>query len=172
MASPTPKPGSLCLQCGICCDGTLFNAVELQPGDSATRLTALGLRLRKSGAKDRFQQPCSALKGCRCDIYRDRPTYCRQFRCRVLIQLGDGEISFDTALRLVRSARRKAAKISALMSELGEDDESLSLRVRHRRLSHHFERHPASREDAERFGELSQQVHELNLVLSRRFYAG
>ncbi len=66
----------LCLQCGLCCNGVLFKDVELQPGDDATNLRALGLPIRDAPARERpttkpagvpatarqrFPQPCTAL---------------------------------------------------------------------------------------------------------------
>ena len=51
----------LCRACGLCCDGTLFKDVELQPGDDAGRLQAAGLKLETLRTKPRFAQPCAAL---------------------------------------------------------------------------------------------------------------
>lgn len=170
MSSTSPQPESLCLQCGICCDGTLFDAVELRPGDNSSELKSLGLPIRKVGTQARFQQPCGALNGCRCEIYPNRPTYCRKFRCPLLLKLTEGRILFRTALRLVRATRRKAARVGASMDELGEDDKRAALRKRFRKLCDRFATHPPARDDANRFAELSQDMHALNLVLSRRFY--
>jgi len=49
----TPSPAAnlastLCLACGLCCDGTLFRDVELQPGDAWEKFRAEGLPLRAS----------------------------------------------------------------------------------------------------------------------------
>ncbi|HAM71285.1 MAG TPA: hypothetical protein DCM86_06545, partial [Verrucomicrobiales bacterium] len=85
----------LCQVCAICCDGTLFHAVELQPGDSPDRLRALGLPLRRrpSGRGTRFAQPCAALDGCLCTLYKDRPAYCRRFDCALLASVRGGRLS-------------------------------------------------------------------------------
>ena len=36
----------LCAACGMCCDGTMFQIVRMQPGDSAAELGRLGLKIR------------------------------------------------------------------------------------------------------------------------------
>ena len=51
----------LCPNCGLCCNGVLFADVELQPGDDAGRLAALGMALKKKGGQRAFVQPCRCL---------------------------------------------------------------------------------------------------------------
>ena len=43
----------LCGECGLCCDGTLFDLVRLEPGDDARKLKALGLPVTLSRGKAR-----------------------------------------------------------------------------------------------------------------------
>lgn len=43
----------LCLTCGICCNGTLFRDVELQPGEDVGRFAELGLPLQWHGRRKR-----------------------------------------------------------------------------------------------------------------------
>ena len=70
MSRPASAAESLCLACGLCCDGTLFADVKLQPADEPERLRQHGLRLlHERAGKDllpddphlRFSQPCAAL---------------------------------------------------------------------------------------------------------------
>src|SRR4051812_25402442 len=105
----------LCLTCGLCCNGVIFADVQLQPGDDATRLEALGLSLKNfpkqksaqtsisdSNAvslKIKFSQPCVAFDGCRCRIYADRPKYCREFDCALLKCVNAGEVKTAGALQ-------------------------------------------------------------------------
>ena len=54
----------LCLACGLCCDGTLFDLVKLEASDDAAKLKTLGLPVKVSRGKTpvaRFPQPCAAL---------------------------------------------------------------------------------------------------------------
>ncbi|MDH4451559.1 MAG: YkgJ family cysteine cluster protein, partial [Verrucomicrobiota bacterium] len=74
----------LCTACGMCCDGTMFQIVKLQPGDSAAELGRLGLKIRSRGGAFHMEQPCAALKELRCTVYDKRPTRCRLFHCQQL----------------------------------------------------------------------------------------
>ena len=79
----------LCLACGLCCDGTLFDNVQLGPRDDAKHLRALGLPVavtRGRAAVTFFRQPCAALCADRtCRVYADRPGQCRAFECGPLL---------------------------------------------------------------------------------------
>jgi Fe-S-cluster containining protein len=76
--------GSLCRSCGLCCDGSLFGCVTLEP-DEARDARKGPLHVLQRG--NAFEQPCSALttldNGCGCSIYPDRPRACRAFTCRL-----------------------------------------------------------------------------------------
>src|SRR5947208_1703191 len=102
---------SLCLECGLCCNGVIFADVQLQPDDDARKLQLLGLTLfpnRKSKIENRkFKQPCSAFDGCRCRIYSDRPGYCRAFECLLLKNVNAGRLDAAAALRVIRTARKR-----------------------------------------------------------------
>lgn len=161
---------TLCQSCGICCDGALFSGVQLQPGDSAPALRELGLSVQKRGKGWRLLQPCAALHGCHCRVYAERPAHCRQFRCQLLDQVRDGEVGLDPALRVVRRARRLADQVLKLLEGLGETDTRAPLKLRAKRVLAALEHPSTSREDLIRLGELTQQLHQLYLLLSTRFY--
>jgi hypothetical protein len=76
---------SLCLTCGLCCDGTLFPFVRLKPDDEITPLEAAGINIILDSNSDGlatgqqlavveganvsnsgpiFEQPCAAHKNC------------------------------------------------------------------------------------------------------------
>jgi uncharacterized protein len=177
-ASLTKAIDQLCLQCGMCCNGVLFRDVELQPGDDAARLKALGMPVRKLARKEKFAQPCTALGGdCRCRIYTDRPTRCRQFECLLLLDVVAGKTDTDAALKLIRSTRRKADKVLKLMREIGDTDEAVSLSVRFRKLGQRFEtgdietwlEQKSEEELYDLFSQLTLAAHELNFVLAEKF---
>src|SRR6266850_7311964 len=108
---------SLCLQCGLCCNGVIFADVKLQPGDDPVRLQSIGLPISTPHSALRiphFSQPCAALDGCRCRIYSDRPTYCRQFDCLLLKSVIEGRTETSEALRIILTARQRAEKVLRL----------------------------------------------------------
>jgi len=169
-----PDANSLCRECGLCCNGVIFADVQLQSGDNATRLRALGLAFlknRKSPIVNRkFSQPCTAFAGCECKIYSERPTYCREFECLLLKSVKAGDVEVTDARRVIRSALRQAEKVKNLLRQLGDTDESVALSKRFQRTRHTVERGPCDQETAHSFGKLTLAVHELNVLLSERFY--
>src|SRR6266702_3789556 len=104
-----PDSNSLCLECGLCCNGVIFADVQLRPQDDPARLRALGLAFAqksKSGV-EKFKQPCTAFAGCKCNVYSDRPTYCREFECLLLKGVKAGQTRPAEAIRTIRSALQR-----------------------------------------------------------------
>lgn len=98
---------SLCLDCGLCCDGSLFRTVPVSP-EEAMRLDG---RVTLSEDRALMQQPCRALEGCRCTVYEARPSTCRTYRCLVLAGLESGRL---TELQ----AREALVEVFALRAEV------------------------------------------------------
>ncbi|MBL8939154.1 MAG: YkgJ family cysteine cluster protein [Archangium sp.] len=113
---------SLCLSCGLCCDGTLFSTVPLEAGE-ASRLKGK-VSLKRGGAS--MTQPCRALEGVSCRVYEERPATCRRFRCLALQQLEAGEVSEGDAQAFIAEvfARRRR-----LAETLDLDDEQKALKL-------------------------------------------
>jgi len=160
---------SLCLECGLCCNGVIFADVQLQPDDDAKKLQSLGLALF---ANRKFKQPCTAFDGCRCHIYSDRPNYCRAFECLLLKKFQAGRIDADAALRIIRTASKRVETVKKILAELGDTDDSLALGKRFRRMQTRLENGRLDETIADAFGRLTLAVHDLNLLLSDAFYPG
>ncbi len=164
----------LCLSCGLCCDGTLFDNVQLGPGDDAKKLKALGLPVTDTRTKppiSLFAQPCAALCADRtCGRYADRPGQCRSFECAVFKDAEAGRIEFGAALRLVKQARKRAENIRRLLRELGDMDEHRSLSDRFRHTQRRLESGVTNPAAGETFADLSVAVHEFNLLKHAKFY--
>ncbi len=114
--SPNPDLDAatrLCLDCGLCCSGALFDVVKLQPGDNAKALTARGLKIKQG---QWFNQPCAALAGRLCGLYRDRPSRCRLFECRQYQGVAAGELDALEALDRIRQAQRQISDIEQLLT--------------------------------------------------------
>ena len=166
--SETPAQ-RLCLACGVCCNGVLFADVQLQPGDNAEEIRRSGLPVRLVGGKARFGQPCTALDGCRCRIYADRPQYCRQFECFLLKRALTGEVSYDSALTLIGRTRAQVEKVKDLLAKLGNYDEHLPLRRRFQRQAAKLQT-AVDKQSAGVFSELTLAFQDLNLLLRENFY--
>lgn len=164
----------LCLACGLCCDGTLFDNVHLGSGDDPSKLKALGQPIAVARAKTpitHFRQPCAVLCTDRkCRIYADRPLQCRNFECGVFKDAQTGRIEATVALRLVKKARRQADNIRRLLRGLGDTGERRSLGDRFRRVQRRMESSPADEAAAAMFSELGLAVHAFNLVAHEKFY--
>lgn len=165
---------TLCLNCGLCCNGVLFKDVELQAGDDVARLQSLGLPVstpRSAKGFARFSQPCAALQAdCKCCVYGDRPSRCRDFECAVFKAVQAGEMETAAALRTIKQARQKADKVLRLLRKLGDLDEHVALSVRFRRLKKRVESGQFEEEAVDLYGELTLAVHDLNLLLGTAFY--
>lgn len=122
---------TLCTQCGLCCDGTLFADVELTGQAEATRLEILGLEIedneRVAGV---LSQPCAALQGRRCGIYAHRPKCCRTFECQLLQDARRGAVTVERAAEQISEALQQIRRVRELLVQLGQGDARLPLRER------------------------------------------
>lgn len=113
----TPLTDTLCTQCGLCCDGTLFGDVELGGRREAARLEALGLDVDSDDADvELLALPCAGLRGTRCGVYRHRPQCCRTFECRLLQQAQRGEVTAADALTRIAAAKAQVARVRTLLA--------------------------------------------------------
>ena len=124
---------TLCLRCGLCCDGTLFTHVPLQRTEVAP-LQALGLpvKTREDGSSV-LPQRCAALEGSRCTAYAERPEGCRRYHCQLFSALAEGEVSLDEALAVVERAHALLASAGGERGPEVEDYLDRHFRGRHRR---------------------------------------
>jgi uncharacterized protein len=167
---------NLCLECGLCCNGVIFADVELQPIEfKCLKFKVQSLATRgKNGQPGvaKLPQPCAAFDGCRCRIYAERPTYCRQFECLLLKNVQAGRLERAAASRIVRTAKERAERVRALLRELGDTDEESALSLRFQRAAKRYEKAPLADGKAETYADLTLAVHDLNMLISEAFYPG
>jgi Uncharacterised protein family (UPF0153). len=169
------EPGEqLCLSCGLCCDGTLFDLVKLEASDDVAKVKRLGLPVKISRGRvpvARFPQPCAALcEDCTCRLYADRPWQCRAFECGVFKAAKAGRITFAVAFQRVKKARRRADQVRRLLRELGDNDEHRALGERFHRTSERLESAHADATAQAKYADLSLAVHHLKLQAFDHFY--
>ena len=111
MAPVSQSEGDLCLTCGLCCSGALFDHGDLQAGEIAP-LVALGARLCP-GETPRLAFPCALLSGKACTAYDHRPAVCSNYRCELLIRRERGLIDNSEALQLIQQALDLATAVEA-----------------------------------------------------------
>jgi hypothetical protein len=174
-ADPKDLPEeSICLKCGLCCNGVIFADVKLQPGEDAARLQSLGLSIstpRSARRATYFKQPCAAFDGCRCRIYdAGRPRQCGSFECLLLQNVKAGRLQRADALRIIGTARDRVEKVRQGLRALGDMDEDVALAARFRRTAQRMKKLALDEEKAETYARLTLDVHDLNLLLSTAFY--
>ena len=105
---------SLCRECGLCCDGSIFRVVSLQFSEVGWA-SSKRLPLVQHGEEVSFKQPCTVLENRAnervCGDYEHRPTACRMFECKVLARHESGELSLAGAVGLATKARTLIASI-------------------------------------------------------------
>jgi len=86
----------LCLECGLCCDGTLFRHVKISPSER-DELIALGIGVGQKSQHGVMWLPCGKLEGRCCTIYEARPGGCRRFVCALGKRLVGKELTLEEA---------------------------------------------------------------------------
>jgi len=120
---------TLCTNCGLCCDGTLFADVQLVGQAELARLEIMGTHSENRNA-GLLSQPCAALRGTRCGIYAHRPECCRQFQCDLLQNAQRGAVTVERAMEQIVDARDQIRQVRALLGRLGNGDESRPIKER------------------------------------------
>jgi Fe-S-cluster containining protein len=111
--------GNICLDCGICCDGTFFDFVPVSEVE-ATVLESTGLSIKLvEGLGLRIQLPCMKFGSC-CTIYADRPAICRSFRCRLLKSMDKGDIETGYALQRIQLLKALKAELEQIIPDRKE----------------------------------------------------
>ncbi len=120
----------LCLHCGLCCDGSLFSFLGIQP-DEVARLAPRGLQAhaRPDGrlALD-LTRGCPGLDGKCCTLYGDRPQACRDYKCLLFMALEEGEVGLPEAKAVVDETHATLAALHASPSPPSRQDAQRILR--------------------------------------------
>lgn len=161
--------GRLCSACGLCCNGVMFHTVKMQPADSPSVLSALGLRLKRKSSGQYLQQPCPAFCGTHCSIYESRPERCRVFECQQLKRLATGETTEDAAMERIREAQRRVGELEKLLEKSGKTDAKRALSKRYEKVTAEPITALSDPEAVALRERLTQSMRELELMLDREF---
>lgn len=107
---------TLCKSCGMCCNGNLFAWVRLNANE-LDRSEALGLNVIRNDPRQRgFTQPCPLWNG-QCTVYTspDYPRSCGTYKCKVLRQLLDEDISLPDAMTVIQETLEMIRVIESLL---------------------------------------------------------
>lgn len=135
------ESGKICIECGLCCDGSMFDKARIDKNDDMAFLKQMGVECIAVNDKLFFHQPCMWQEGKQCRLYNDARRYkaCKEFKCRLLKQYLSGEISYDSALDIIRGTliRRQSVKefIKILHSDHNNSEQSIFSFIRELNLS-------------------------------------
>lgn len=107
------EEGALCIACGMCCSGTIFDSINLDPTETKL-MAARGGSLADEGPTA-IPFPCPMLEGTCCTIYASRPKLCRSYRCEVLNGLRADKLDHRAALDLIETARKLEGAVLTLL---------------------------------------------------------
>lgn len=113
---------SICAGCGICCDGSLFSHVIVREEDQKAVASA-NLPVSELEGTPIFRLPCAMLMAGMCSVYAIRPSTCRRYRCKLLRNVDQGEVSEAEARDKIATAKNMARDLrqaSAVARNPGE----------------------------------------------------
>ena len=117
MAAETPQQ-TLCLSCGICCEGTLFSHAKLETADTLLPLRAIGIAVETNQAGQYFTLPCPAHRDGCCQTYAVRPAICWTYRCKLLKKYESGASSWA-------EAQQRIGRVQMLKKMIGTELERI-----------------------------------------------
>ncbi|WP_395749764.1 YkgJ family cysteine cluster protein [Prosthecobacter sp.] len=159
----------LCAACGMCCDGTMFQIVRMQPGEVPAELGRLGLKIRCREGEYFMEQPCSALVEKRCTVYEKRPVRCRLFNCQQLARVERGEIAETEAMTMIVETRAMVERARALIEQCGLREDGQDLVTRYERVMSTPVNETLEPELVKPREELDETMRKLKLRLNREF---
>ncbi len=104
------EPVSICLPCGLCCNGVLFRHVDVM-AEEVQGLEQLGLVLSQEYRHFAFRLPCTRHVHSACAIYADRPFTCTAFSCELLHRAQNGTLELDACLEIIHLVRERLARV-------------------------------------------------------------
>jgi len=90
----------LCQSCGVCCNGTLFPVMLVDPNEAHNFTNLISNRGYHMVSQE---GGCEKLEECGlCALAEARPRVCKTFKCNLLYELGEGEIELTLAKEIVK----------------------------------------------------------------------
>lgn len=118
----------LCVQCGLCCNGSLFDFVAISETE-ASACQSMGLSVVEKAGRLGLRLRCGALQGATCTKYEVRPSGCRSFVCALGKQLDAGQVTAEAALAVVREAQARVLALGAKLDPPRTTDVMTHVRI-------------------------------------------
>jgi len=118
----------ICVGCGFCCDGTLFDKAVLQPGEmeNGELPPRIAENYFKTDKGEWFSLPCHYFNG-KCSIYKEKKAHvCSAYRCKLLHKFSWGKISKQQALQIITDSKKQRQEILEMAKEIWNEDLTFS----------------------------------------------
>ncbi len=116
----------ICINCGFCCDGTLFYSGCLEQGERGTLPEKIEKNYFIDKNKEYFKLPCLYFDK-KCTIYNQKKAkICSSYRCQLLFDVEDNKMMIKEALQLVENAKQARNKIFKIWAKLTGDYDKIT----------------------------------------------
>jgi len=118
--------GNICIECGLCCDGSMFKHAGIDKSDDMIFLKQTGFESVIDHDKLFFHLPCKGQEGKRCLLYHDARRFkvCKTFQCKLLKQYLSGDITYSTAMSVIQEILVRRQSVKAFSEILHTDHHS------------------------------------------------
>ena len=123
-ASDDAAAASICIGCGLCCDGTVVTHLAVaDESDLGWPLRALGVELIVAADPPVFALPCPAVVDGACSVYEQhRPHACAQFACSLLREVTAGRVTPADARAAIADTFARRARVRDGIDDAGSFD--------------------------------------------------
>lgn len=122
MTDSEKEISDLCVDCGMCCDGTLFSKARIRDEEDRKHAASMDFVTFELDKGLYFKMPCPHFAGC-CSIYdRNRPHICSTFFCNPLSKVHRGEQNMAEAIQQVKALQEQRNKFMSVASRFPEFD--------------------------------------------------
>ena len=110
----------VCIRCGFCCDGTLFDHAIVYPNEVIRE--DLKKNLFTVDEDQFFSLPCPH-SNTSCQVYNEKkPQICSKFSCQVLRNLREGILSKLDAIEIINQTRSLREEVFELYKTFSDDE--------------------------------------------------
>jgi Fe-S-cluster containining protein len=161
---------SICVGCGMCCDGTMYRTVDVGQDDSIEILTSAGFVFTsRPEGRTSFLQPCCAFGAGSCAVYDSRPAVCRGYRCLLLRRYESAETTYEEAKSLISRTIALRDRVRAGLTSYVRPETSESLDKIYKLMLEKFDAEPDPAAARREQSELLFNVVALRVILAREF---
>jgi hypothetical protein len=160
------NPTSICLSCGLCCDGTLLGVVQLA-SDEISEVRKIK-EIEEVNGNGFFLQPCPDFCD-GCTIYEQRPKQCAIFKCGLLKAVEKDELDFNLALEAISSVKEIKWKIEEKITKLDLQLHSRAFYYKTLELKKTFNNLNSEENLSEKWQELLLEIEQFDDLIATKF---